>query len=78
MKGIVQGLVCAVYRHFVSLRTFGVIMTNVHAFSTKLANHQIRHQANIKWAVSLVIACGHSGDVCVGMYGNGGIDHCGG
>ena len=39
-----------------SLRTFGVMYD--HAFS-KLANYQIRYQAKLKWAVSLVIAYGH-------------------
>ena len=30
-----------------------------HTFS-KITNHQIRHQANIKWDVSLVIVYSHS------------------
>ena len=48
--------VCVVYGHLVSVRTFGVMCD--HTFS-KLANHQIRHQAIHKVAVSLVIAHGH-------------------
>ena len=40
-----------------SARTFSVMYD--HTFP-KLANHQIRRQApHVKWAVSLVIACGH-------------------
>ena len=48
------------------------IEPQIAILSSLLANHQSRHQAAIKWAVSLVLADGHFNlpqGLCVGMHG---------
>ena len=62
------GLVCVLYWHLFSVRTFGVMYDHT---SSELANYQINIWPRIKWAVSLVIAYGlqFSSGVCVGTYG---------
>ena len=54
----------------VSVRTFGVMYA--HTFSN-LANHQLEHQRNTEWVVSLVTAYDHfnlpASSVCVGIWG---------
>ena len=61
-----MGLVCVVLWHLISERVFGAKYD--HTFS-KLANHQIRHQATHKVGCQLgdCIWSLYSGD-CVGMY----------